>query len=341
MQDAPEIGAELHRLASRDPLAPVDATGLLERGRRGRRRRRVAAVSGLTAAVVAIGAGLALVPGIGSAHRESEVAGTAAPLFTPLPGVPQGEAALGKITQAEAERRCTVRYGVQPLERFHPSVYRATMGLMSPLPGKKNMFGPGCIVPGDSRPTAAALAKAKADPIPQTADGQLLNCSVQLWHDLTKWRVVAAEPGYTGMSEVLRVLAVSPTGHSAATCDLVPSGNAALQGKSSRPSILTAQDVSLTSLTGVAVNEGSGEVGCKAKCRGWTYIGYGRVDPAITRIHFKTVSGATHDLTVSNGWYALWWSNGDLKSRRAATVTAYNAAGKLIESAHIPEFSLR
>jgi hypothetical protein len=341
MQDAQEIGAELHRLADTDPLAAVDATGLLERGRRGRRRRRVASITGLTAAVIVVGVGAALVPGIGSAHRESEVADTAAALFTPMPGVPQGEGALGKITQAEAERRCTIRYGVQPLAKFHPSVYRATMGLMSPLPGKKNMFGPGCVVPGDSKPTAAALAKVKADPTPRTADGQLLSCSVQLWHDLTKWRVVSTEQGVTDLGRVLRMLAVSPTGRSAASCDLPLSGQAILTGKSSTPSIRTAQDETLMSLSGVAVNEGSGQIGCKSNCTGWTYTNYGRVDPAITRIHFRAANGATHDLAVANGWYALWWSNGDPKSRRAATVTAYNASGQLLETVRIPEFSLR
>jgi hypothetical protein len=337
MQDAQEIGAELHRLADTDPMTRIDATGLLERGRRGRRRRRVASISGLAAGVIAIGAGVALVPGIGSAHREPEVAGTAAALFTPLPGVPQGEAALGKITQAEAERRCTIRYGAKPLAKFHPSVYRATMGLMSPLPGKKNMFGPGCTVPGDSRPTAAALAKVKADPVPQTADGQLLNCSVQMWHDLTKWRVTDTEQAETGNGQVLRMLAVSPSGRSAASCDLPMTAFAA---KASRPSILTAENETVMPLSGVAVYMGSGEIGCKSNCRGWTYENYGRVDPAITRIHLKAANGATHDLTVTNGWYALYWSNGDLKSRRAATLTAYNASGQPLKTVKIPEVKI-
>lgn len=337
MQDDPEIGAELQRLADGDPLAPVDVTGLLERGRRGRRRRRIASATGVAVAVVAIGVGAAVVPGIGSAHREPEVAGSAAALFTPVPGVPQGEAALGKITQAEAERRCTIRYGAQPLAKFHVSVYRATMGLMSPLPGKKNMFGPGCTVPGDSKPTAAALAKAKADPMPQTADGQLLNCSVQLWHDLTKWRVAATEQYETSSGgRVLRLLAVSPTGRSAANCDLPLSGKTDFLAKSSRPSILTAQDEGLMPLSGVATYMGSGELGCKSNCKGWTYENYGRVDPAITRIHFKTTNGATHDIPVTNGWYTLSWSNGDPKSRRAAALTAYNAAGQVIRTAKIP-----
>ncbi|MEV6410372.1 hypothetical protein [Kribbella sp. NPDC051718] len=337
----PEIGAELHRLVSRDPLAPVDAAGLLERGRRGRRRRRVASVAGVTAAVVAIGVGAALVPGIGSAHREPEVAETAAPLFTPMPGVPQGEAALGKITQAEAERRCTIRYGARTWDKFHPSVYRATMNLMSPLPGKPNSYGPVCIVSGDSKPTAAALAKVKQNPVPRTADDQLLSCSVQLWHDLTKWRLVATEQGDWGNGQLLRILAISPTGRSAASCDLLLSGQAVPLPRSSMPSIRTAQDESLMSLSGVAVNEGSGQIGCKSNCTGWTYTNYGRVDPAITRIHIKAANGATHDVTATNGWYVLWWSNGDPKSRRAATVTAYNASGQLLKTVTIPEFSIR
>ncbi|WP_328329326.1 hypothetical protein OHA70_05775 [Kribbella sp. NBC_00382] len=341
MQNDPEIGAELDRLANGDPLAPVDVTGLLQRGRRGRRRRRIASASGLAAGVAVIAVGAALVPDIGAAQREPAAAGAGAALFTPMPGVPQGEAALGKITRAEAERRCTIRYGVQPLATFHPSVYRATMGLMSRVPGKKNMFGPGCVVPGDSKPTAAALAKVKADPAPRTADGQLLSCSVLLWHDLTKWRVVSTEQGATDLGRVLRMLAVSPTGRSAASCDLPLSGQAMPLMKSSTPSIRTAQNEPLMSLSGVGVYEGSGQIGCKSNCTGWTYTNFGRVDPAITRIHFKAVNGATHDLTVANGWYALWWANGDPKSRRAATVTAYNASGRPLKTVKIPEFKLK
>jgi hypothetical protein len=135
---------------------------------------------------------------------------------------------------------------------------------------------------------------------------------------------------------VLRVLAVSPTGRSAANCDLPLSGKTDFLAKSSRPSILTAQDERLLNLTSVATYMGSGEIGCKSNCKGWTYDSYGRVDPAITRIHFKTTNGATHDVPVTNGWYTLYWSNGDPKSRRAAVLTAYNAAGRVIKSAKIP-----
>jgi hypothetical protein len=337
MRYDPEIGAELDRLAGRDPLGPVDPIGLLERGRRGRRRRRIVSVTGLAAGAAAIALGAALVPGIGSAHREPEVAGTGQALFTPMPGVRQGEAALGKITPAEAERRCAVRYGKRPLAKFHPGVYRATMGIMSPLPGKGNTFSPECVVPGDSRPTAAAVAKAKADPMPRTADGQLLNCSVQLWHDLTKWRVVATEriEGARNGRE-LRMLAVSPTGRSAVSCDLPLADETAFLAKSSRPSIRTVQDERPMALSRVGADFGGGEGGCKSiPCRGWTYYNYGRVDPAITRIHLKAANGATHDVTVANGWFVLYWSNGDLKGRNAATLTAYNAAGQVIGTARV------
>jgi hypothetical protein len=312
MQNDLEIGAELQRLASDDPLNPVDVTGLLERGRRGRRRRRIGSVTGLAAGVAVIGVGAALVPGIVRAHREPEVAATAQALFTPMPGVPQGEAALGNLSQKEAERRCTVRYGVRPLAKFDPRVYRATMGIMSPLSKKNDLFGPGCIVPGDSKPTAEASALAKADPVPQTADGQLRNCSVQFWHDLTKWRVVTTErvEGALG-NKVLRLLAVSPTGRSAVSCGLPLSAESAYLAKVSRPSILTAQTERLVPLSDVGATN------------------YGRVDLAIARIQVKSPTGATHDVTVTNGWFSLYAPTDDLRN---ATLTAYDASGQVIKT---------
>ncbi|MEU0091348.1 hypothetical protein [Kribbella sp. NPDC006257] len=62
MKDLQELGAELHRLADDDPLGPVDAEALLQRGKRGRRRRRVAAIGGVTAGVAVIATAATYLP---------------------------------------------------------------------------------------------------------------------------------------------------------------------------------------------------------------------------------------------------------------------------------------
>ncbi|TWD80135.1 hypothetical protein FB561_1207 [Kribbella amoyensis] len=80
MPEDQEIGAELHRLAERDPLAPLDPEALLVRGRRGVRRRRVLAVAGAVV-VTAVAASVALLPG--SAFDQG-----VPPIATPSPSVP-------------------------------------------------------------------------------------------------------------------------------------------------------------------------------------------------------------------------------------------------------------
>lgn len=76
--DDQEIGAELRRLASSDPLAPVSSSALLARGRRGRVRRRVVSSAGVAVAVAAVATTAALLPGFGGQQHQS-VAGPPAP----------------------------------------------------------------------------------------------------------------------------------------------------------------------------------------------------------------------------------------------------------------------
>ncbi|NEA34087.1 hypothetical protein [Streptomyces sp. SID13031] len=331
MRNDPELGAELERLVSSDPLLQIDAIGLLERGRRGRRRRRVASISGLAAGVAAIAVGAALVPDIGAGHREPAATSTATAeaLFTPMPGVPQGEAALGLLSQKEAARRCAVRYSTIRLRDgdFPAWSAHASIGIPIPVPGGNPDQRPGCIIPGDSKPTAKAVALAAKDPVPQTADGQLRNCSVQFWHDLTKWRVVTTDR----VNTTLNLLAVSPTGRSAVNCTLRVSGGEDFWGKSLRLSIRTAQEEELLPLASVGAR-GSSMFCPPNTCTSFTYNNFGRVDPAIARIQVKAQDGATHDIAVANGWFSIAWRHGLPDEQKKATLTAYDATGQLLET---------
>jgi hypothetical protein len=47
-------------------------------------------------------------------------------------------------------------------------------------------------------------------------------------------------------------------------------------------------------------------------CLGWRYFEGGRVSSDIARIRIQpTWGGQAHDLTVTDGWYALSWISGD------------------------------
>jgi hypothetical protein len=76
MKDLHELGAELHRLADDDPLGPIDAEALLQRGKRGRRRRRVAAIGGVTAGVAVIATAATYLPNLSTTSGQPGVAGS-------------------------------------------------------------------------------------------------------------------------------------------------------------------------------------------------------------------------------------------------------------------------
>jgi len=123
MQRDPDLTAALERLAAADPLPPISPTALLARGQRGRRRRRVLSIGGVAAGVAAVIIAAALVPAaINTGNPEIAQMPTPVPtpeptpassLFTPIPGVPHGEAALAPVTRTEMLRRCKMRYGAQ------------------------------------------------------------------------------------------------------------------------------------------------------------------------------------------------------------------------------------
>jgi hypothetical protein len=66
------------------------------------------------------------------------------------------------------------------------------------------------------------------------------------------------------------------------------------------------------------------------KCAGWVYPVGGRVDPKITRIRITAVNGKHHEVMVKNGWFALYWGDGDSKGVPGATVTAYDRNGAVV-----------
>lgn len=330
MYDDKELGAELHRLAGADPLGPIDSQQLLARGRRGRRRRRVLSSAGL-AATVAVGlVGASLLPDIGQAGRDSDPAGTpnAQPDFTPLPGVPKGDGAI-EMTKKEAERRCGIRTGVtRPLANYAPPfkvgerVGNAVAG--DPMPGPYE-----CTVPGDSKPSAAVIAKAVKDPMPASKAGQLRNCSVLFWHDMSGWKVVATET-MKGYGTVLTAL--SPTGRYVAICELGPkldpkNGWPMGSGPSTyRTSLYARNKLEHFGQAGSRGDEGS----CTANCVGWVYKESGRVASNIVRIRLTAPNGRTHDIKVVDGWYVLSWANGDPKNRNGGTTTAYDKNGNVV-----------
>lgn len=340
MYDDQEIGAELRRLAAADPLDPISSASLLERGRRGRRRRKVFSTGGVVAAVAAVAVSAAVLPGLGSGHVKDhgQVATTPTPttpttpttaransgLFTPLPGVPSGDAGLGQLTKKEADRRCVLRYGRGG--NMKNTSYRAgSLVLYVNAQGIPDTFRT-CRVPGDSRPTAAAIAKAKGDPMPAGAAGQLRNCSVQFWHDLTNWKVVTSD---TAKGAGISLIALSPSGRYAVRCQLEPTFRAT--GTGTGTGITTVATDFLYNLDYVAF--AGGRVCPGTPCLGWHYLEGGRVSSDVARIRIQAKwSGQHHDLTVTDGWYALSWINGDPKGRMDATITAYDKNGKLLKS---------
>ncbi|MDX6241494.1 MAG: hypothetical protein QOG10_6318 [Kribbellaceae bacterium] len=338
MYDDQEIGAQLHRLAANDPNRPISGLEMLQRGRKRRLRRRIAtgasvAVAASVAAVVAAG----LLQGLGSdagVSGEAPVAGAVSvpareDMFQPLPGVAHGDAALGYLGWPEAIRRCELRY---PGAKYpaggdsrHSRAYRAGFGLPNvDATGRTPTI---CSVPGDSKPSAAAIKLATSDPVPNSQTGMLHNCSVMFWHDFTDWKVVASERiDGVGAS----VLAQSPSGKYVVNCQLDAKAlDPAKLG--SGPEIIAVKDKQQlvpAELTGMTGFQTCGDP--TRKCAGWVYPGGGRVDPRITRIRITAVNGKQHEVTVKNGWFALYWGDGDSKGVPGATVTAYDRNGAVV-----------
>lgn len=333
-QDEHDVRDWLHGTAERTPLRPLDSARLLERGRRGRLRRRLFASAGATATVAAVAVAATLLPDLNGTDR---VAPAASPTpsktatqrsgdFTPVPGVPHGEAALAQLSTEEATRRCLIRYpGIRrPLD----SIFLRTGFPVryTPAIGQRDQS---CTIPGDSRPSAALVAAAVADPLPSTPAGILRNCSVLMWHDLTAWRVATfdRQPGVQLIAVVL-----SPSGKHVANCHLTPEGY--------RGTANYGTGVSGTWATATYGRQelehfgGQGTQRCadsgSSNCMGWQYYDAGRVDSKIARIRVTAKNGRAHDIAVRDGWFAFAWADGNPSGGPDPTVMAYDAKGRQV-----------
>jgi hypothetical protein len=342
MDDVREVGAELRRLAEAEQMDPFDMATLLQRGRRGRRHRKLLAVGGTVVSVAAVAVAAAVLPNLDTAGDGSRVAGggqdagQANSSFGPVPGVPRGEESAGqKLSKEEAERRCALRYPeyTRPLDRGTFVAGRTVQ--YETQTGQKYQE---CTIPGGDKPSAELSAAARRDPMPTTAAGQLRNCSVHLWVDLTNWRVTASDQ-VKGFATSL--VAVSPSGRKAVSCLLDPAADSAMMSHRSNSMFLT-----LNALDGSdpVVPGGSGYAELRAgssgsahcpdtPCTGWYALEYGRVASNITKVRIQlTGYPQVHDVTVTDGWYAIAWLNRSFKgSDPHYTITGYDKAGKAVK----------
>ncbi|NIK56192.1 hypothetical protein [Kribbella shirazensis] len=340
MDDVRTVAEELHRLAEAEQQDPIDTAQLLARGRRGLRRRRLLGAGGALAGVAAIALAASFLPNLGTSTEPLPVAGGDNSLFEPVPGVPRGEESAGqKLTAEEATRRCDLRYPVHkgkslPRSGTYWSGRSATYS-------SRGDFAV-CIVPGGDKPSAALIAAAKRDPMPTTAAGQLRNCSVQAWVDLTKWHVVAVDRSTRLRTTML--IAVSPTGRKAIACQL----DAALPV--SGQEFNNSQFLTLGSLdendpvtsagkgskhADLFAGGGGGGGFCPERSctKNYFFTGWGRVASNATTVKLQMGSDPAHVVPVTDGWFALTYvSKADHSTvKNPPTITAYDKRGKVVK----------
>jgi hypothetical protein len=339
MDDVRDLGAQLHRLAATDPLDPIDATALLERSRRSKRRRKLLSIGGVTAGVAAVALAASLLPNLGTANdpgvadsvmpKSDATTEAAGDSFTAVPGVPRGEAGLaGPLPMAETIRRCALRYP----HNKRPLKYKGQWPVGQTLTyvlqrGDRPMM---CTIPGGDKPSDQLVAAARRDPMPSSPAAQLRNCSVLFWSDLTNWRVVASETA-PGVGAAL--MAVSPSGRKVLDCQLAPKIGDDATPFGSGPGIYPATNYYDTAKIEPWIG---GHLGCPTygvPCKGFAYMGEGRVSPKVTRMRIEPTNGTPrHDVTVRDGWYAVaWFAEGNF-TEWGAKITAYDKAGKVLNT---------
>jgi hypothetical protein len=353
-----QLAEEIGRLQLTDPLPDPDPAALTARGRRGLRRRRafgVTAAAGLvTASVIAVsltaGGMSSGTPPVLSSPSVTPVAPVtidpkappsmplppvpkhtpvhlaADEVLTPMPGVPAGDAALEQVSSAEAKRRCNLRdQDGRKMANMIAAAFRG--GAKVPYwgddpTGASNQDPTQCLIPGDSKPTAAALAAVTMDPVPVNVDEKLRNCSVLLWHDVRDWRIVASDEAPGRAAASLQLL--SPSGRHMADCKLTPLKPKRTPDMGIWPTALRGADPLKFVL---------GAGGCRVldhnmDCREVLYQENGRTSAAAARIELTGQNGDTHVVRPWQGWYAVAWAPADNKP--LASLKAFDSAGKLL-----------
>jgi hypothetical protein len=344
MEDVREVGEELHRLAEAEPLDPFDTAALLARGRKGRRRRKVLTTGGAVAGVAVVALTASLLSNLTTAGNKPPVSGgqtQGSSLFEPVPGVPSGEASVGQaMTMAEAERRCAQRFPDEKrsLQKPHEGPRSGQrMSYQIVIGAKRRM----CTVPGGDKPSAALLAEVAKDPVPTSTAGQLRNCSVQTWVDVTGWRVTATARSSRLGTALL--VAVSPSGRTAIACEITKGsldGGMVSQGTY----LMTLNDLRydnnvITPATATKPAEqwtlnNIGGIGCSGTpCRTmYATVGWGRINGNATRVRLQMDAKTSTDVPVTDGWFAYNWvtppTDADISQ---LSIAAYDRNGKVVK----------
>ncbi|MFB6721576.1 hypothetical protein ACFCV3_15485 [Kribbella sp. NPDC056345] len=347
MYNDPEVSAQLHRVAEAEPLPAFDTSAVLTRGRRGLRRRRLLGASGGIAGVAAIALAASLIPNLSSAGQDPGVAGAESSQFEAVPGLPHGEAALFvDVTHEQAQQLCDLRYPGQH-QKLKSSARTHRVGSkpsyeMPKLPAKARRF---CQIPGGDKPSAKLVAAAAADPLPKTAAGQLRNCSVQTWVDVTGWRIMAADRSAT--LKQAQIIAVSPSGRSMIACSLDSRGGPMGDMTNTLFSRLQApepdRDPILAPARGkkwaemFAAGYGGGPCDSSTKkCGKGSATAWGRA-PAETATVEVSLHGKSYRTPAKDGWWASTWAiephtwTGDPKKPEYPVYKAYDKNGKFLK----------
>jgi hypothetical protein len=333
MEDVREIGAELNRLAEAEAQDPFDPAELLQLGRQRKRRRRFLTAGGAVAGVAVVALAATLLPDLGSAGNQPQVAGgdSQESLFEPVPGVPRGEEGADQpLTKAEAVRRCALRYPEGKKLSFGSDIRSGKTVNFAGTAGTRPA-GTGCTIPGGDKPSAALIAAAAKDPLPTTTAGQLRNCSVQVWVDLTGWRVMASERYESKRFAKAVLVAVSPSGRKAVSCILSPPPpEAGREPQGHYVLFFTLDSLSKDEPFRLPVKPSAradlfGGGGSKSTNASW-----GRVASNATTVRLQLGSGPVHEVPVKDGWFAVAWANPTEAGGDFGQLKAYDKAGKLV-----------
>lgn len=345
MEDTREVSAELDRLTDNEPPVGFDAGTVLTRGRRGLRRRRFLTAGGAVAGVAAAALAVTLVPNLVTSSNDPGVAGAETSQFSAVPGVPRGEDGAGqRISKQEAERRCALRYpGAKVTMKGKAGFRSVSSAFLAPGAKVQNTFV--CSIPGGDKPSAALVAAAKADPFPDDPAGQLRNCSVNAWVDMTKWHVQVSdrlnltEKNYRGFSRELLV-AISPSGKTAIACQL-PTDQLRSAGYGWGVTAVRLDDLgtdyprmmwpdgTLGKEIATILPEGT-------DCNGGTCgkslpSGWGRAPENTAKIVVQVGSGPKYEAPVKDGWFAFTaFDKTSHTTKDRLTVRAYDKNGTLL-----------